>query len=166
MKGINWKSTVELVGAIAIVASLVFIGIELRQSQEIAKTEISMAALAAGVEINNYIGENADIWTRGSAGEDLSDTDQIVFDKMVGNLESFAFWSHTSFSRLDGGLRAEDPIHNFAFQLHTNPGAMSSYRTRRESMRRYSVLRSAPLQSESFLEKIDESIDKHQALKE
>ena len=36
MNSTNWKDIVELVGISAIVASLVFVGLELRQSHQIA----------------------------------------------------------------------------------------------------------------------------------
>ena len=36
MKPTNWKTTAEFVGVLAIVLSLVFVGLQLRQSQEIA----------------------------------------------------------------------------------------------------------------------------------
>ena len=39
MKSIGWKAAIELLGIAAIVASLVFVGLELRQSREIAIAE-------------------------------------------------------------------------------------------------------------------------------
>ena len=36
MKSMNWKDVVEFVGIAAIVASLLFVGLQLKQSQEIA----------------------------------------------------------------------------------------------------------------------------------
>ena len=49
----NWKDTAEVVGIAAIVASLVFVGLEMRQSREIALAEIYQARtdVSTGIEI-------------------------------------------------------------------------------------------------------------------
>ena len=39
MKSTNWKHIAELVGIAAIVASLVFVGLQMRQSREIALSQ-------------------------------------------------------------------------------------------------------------------------------
>ena len=36
MSGTNWKDTAELIGIAAIVASLIFVGLQMKQSQDIA----------------------------------------------------------------------------------------------------------------------------------
>lgn len=41
MKAIDWKSTAELVGIVAIVVSLVFAGLEIRQDHERARADLS-----------------------------------------------------------------------------------------------------------------------------
>jgi hypothetical protein len=41
MKRFDWKITAELVGIAAIVASLYFLGAQLRVSQEIAQSEVA-----------------------------------------------------------------------------------------------------------------------------
>ena len=40
MKTSNWKDTLELIGIAAIVASLMFVGLQLRQDQRIAEAQI------------------------------------------------------------------------------------------------------------------------------
>jgi hypothetical protein len=53
MKSTNWKDIVEVVGIAAIVASLVFVGLELRQSDQIAIAAEYQERVATVVDIYN-----------------------------------------------------------------------------------------------------------------
>jgi hypothetical protein len=44
MKKANWKDVAELIGVAAIVASLIFVGLEMRQQQALARAELSSAS--------------------------------------------------------------------------------------------------------------------------
>ena len=52
MQQLRWKETFEVVGVIAIIASLLFVGFQLRQDHLIAKSALSSEAFAIGTEIN------------------------------------------------------------------------------------------------------------------
>ncbi len=59
MKSPDWKDTAELIGITAIVASLIFVGFELKQNRDIAVASASDATTAAWREMN-YVRMNAD----------------------------------------------------------------------------------------------------------
>ncbi len=61
MKFENWKDGAELVGIVAIVASLVFVGIQLKQSQDIAASQIYQERTNASVAAAIAIAQNKDI---------------------------------------------------------------------------------------------------------
>ncbi len=61
MKFENWKGGAELVGIVAIVASLVFVGIQLKQSQDIAASQIYQERTNASVAAAIAIAQNKDI---------------------------------------------------------------------------------------------------------
>lgn len=50
MKSTNWKDIAELVGITAIVASLIFVGLQMKQSQDIAIASTGQARTAIAVE--------------------------------------------------------------------------------------------------------------------
>ena len=50
MKSGDWKSTAELIGISAIVASLIFVGLQMRQSQEIALSQAHSARSGTVIE--------------------------------------------------------------------------------------------------------------------
>lgn len=57
MKEIHWKDIAELIGIAAIVASLVFVGVQLRQEQLIARTEMASVSAEIKLQINDKISE-------------------------------------------------------------------------------------------------------------
>lgn len=61
MKQSNWKDIAELVGIAAIVASLVFVGLQMRQSQEIAIAAQYHNRAALAIEANNTQIESGDL---------------------------------------------------------------------------------------------------------
>ncbi len=68
MKPVVWKDVLELIGIAAIVASLIFVGLQLKQSQDIA---LSASILASRVETNSSISDHSDVWAKGNSGADL-----------------------------------------------------------------------------------------------
>lgn len=57
MKMTNWKDIAELVGITAIVASLIFVGLQLRQEQVIARTELASVSAEIKNQINYRISD-------------------------------------------------------------------------------------------------------------
>ena len=57
MKKTDWKDIAELIGIAAIVASLVFVGVQLRQEQLIARTEMASVSAEIKLQINDKISE-------------------------------------------------------------------------------------------------------------
>jgi hypothetical protein len=61
---VRWKSIIEVIGVMSIVASLIFVGLQIRQSTAIAMD----AALASDTTIiiatEELVLENPDVWRR------------------------------------------------------------------------------------------------------
>ena len=126
----NWKGTAEFVGVIAIVGSLIFVGLQIKQEQEIALAEINLSLLASGIELNIAIGENAEVWAIGNAGEDLTRAERILYDNL---LESMSFSYRTErrqYLQFDQPRAAKVPIAQFAVFLHRNPGGREAWQLR------------------------------------
>ena len=75
MKFQNWKETAELVGLAASVASLVFVGLQMRQTGEIARSQIYSNQLANALTAYSAISDHPDIWVRGKRGDELDPAD-------------------------------------------------------------------------------------------
>ena len=88
MKGRNWKDIGELVGITAIVASLIFVGLQMRQDQQIAIAETFSTATETRSNLATLIGANSETWRKGLDGEELSIEDEIAFLAMVAAVEA------------------------------------------------------------------------------
>jgi len=62
MKPISWKEAAELIGIFSILASLIFVALQLRQEEALLQTEMRAAMVANFVAVNNSIIENADMF--------------------------------------------------------------------------------------------------------
>ena len=84
----TWKETAELIGIAAIVVSLVFVGLQLKQSQDIVLSELDAALNAIDVEITGNIGDHADVWVRGNNGAQLSDSELAIYGRLVSDINT------------------------------------------------------------------------------
>jgi hypothetical protein len=118
---IGWKDAAELVGITAIVSSLIFVGFQIRQDQEIAAAQSYMDATAVLTEENQYIDGNKEIWLRGLDGAELSQEDEYTFQAICRSiyLRKIAQWQRIR--RLQTG-RPASVIQGYAYNIHTYPG--------------------------------------------
>ena len=136
MKMMKWKSIAELMAMMAIVASLIFVGLQVRQEQVIALSEINLSLLESQIEFNNSISENADIWVRGNAGEELDQVERIIFEGLLDNMGYLQRTEWRQYGAFDKDRFTRVPIADFAVYLHQNPGARQTWETRGEQMER------------------------------
>ena len=126
MKSISWKSIVALVGITAIVASLIFVGLQLRQEQRVASIEAGFHLVESFYEQRNGTIENAAVWARGNAGvEELSSTEVVIYKALIRKEWAHAYWSSNAMRQL--GIELSVEIHDFAGFLHRNPGARRTW---------------------------------------
>jgi hypothetical protein len=137
MKPTSPKDFAELVAFIGIIVSLVFVGLQLRQSEVIALSELNASVLANRIEVNAAIIEHPDIWERGNRDEELVSADAAIFSRQVLNINDEAYYSVQQFliwGDVDG---ADLDTAVFAAYLHENPGARRVWRSRADKLRYY-----------------------------
>lgn len=126
MKTISWKASAEFIGVTAIIASLIFVGLQLRQEQRFASIEAGFSLVESFYEQRNGSIENAAIWTKGNAGvEELSATEVVIYDALIHKEWSHAYWASHAWREL--GNEENIGIHDFAGFLHRNPGARRTW---------------------------------------
>jgi hypothetical protein len=135
---VNFKTfneVAELVGIVAIVASLVFVGLEMRQSQNIALAEIEAAFVAASIEIESLISDNSEVWARGIADERLDDSSAAIFESILVALSNRNWSMQYQMRLLDRSEDADQNIHRFAAFLHRRPGLRRAWAEREAIMK-------------------------------
>ena len=131
------KSVAEFVGVIAIVASLMFVGMQLRQSQKIALAEGFSMMFSTQIEVSNSIKEHVDLWRRGTAGEELSEDEAAVFGILVAQVNVSAVMADVHLRQIGGADGAEFTRLGFASFLYQNPGARKVWLDRERNLSKY-----------------------------
>jgi len=130
MRTTDWKDIAELVGIAAIVASLVFVGQQLRQDRAVAQADAWLQFVDTQVNFAQLISENADVWSRGLDGQSLSDPDQWTFNQIALAIDQkYA----SQFSRSNIGIRsgpAADVAVQYAELLFMYPGLRKFFEAR------------------------------------
>jgi hypothetical protein len=132
MESAKINDWLQVVGIFAVVASLIYVGLQMKQSQDNASTERSMLRAATNVDLKSAINEHADIWARGNSGEDLDDTDSVIFQNLSVAHVAFYQSSYRAAQRL--GLRGvkESNLVVFSSFLQDNPGARRVWNSRED----------------------------------
>jgi hypothetical protein len=159
MKKTNWKVVAELVGIVAIVGSLLFVGIQLRQEQTIAFAEINQSAVESYVSIDAFIAEHAGALVRSNAGEQLTDEEALIINRIVHSLH-IKFRLESAMRRSLGDTDRMAPK-LFAMFLYDNPGALRVWlELSEDEEERYSLLSGGSIYISNFRAEILDALNK------
>ncbi len=168
MKFREWNEIAELVGITAIVASLIFVGLQMKQAEDIANAARRTSVVANFIELSNTINEYASVWVRGNAGGDLDDIETVIFENLVW--AKTQFHQHESYAARNLGSQIGTKAHivSLVSFLYENPGARRVWNAQREPFRKIMPL-IEPLANDatprfndeihSTLEKLDQTED-------
>jgi hypothetical protein len=148
---LKWKLLAESIGMTAIVLSLVFVGLQLRQSETIAENEIGMQQLENTIEAHGQINDHVSVWVKGLAAEKLSHEETIIFENLLINLNDIAFNSSLNRMFLGDNSGARGVATDFAVFLHQNPGARNVWVTREHTLAEARKITLAEKQDRSLL---------------
>ena len=139
MPGYNWKDIAELVGMTAIVASLIFVGLQLKQDRDLAITEATIATFANLVELHSQQNQYIGIWNSGNAGLELDSDQQAIYRNLVrdAHLSSYFIWA--SFHRAGLG-DVSFVVSDFSGFLYRNSGARQEWESIVEEIDAFRVL--------------------------
>ena len=122
MKSERVNDWLQLVGMLGIIASLVFVGMQVRQSQTIGEGESAASFFNSTVAGRQLLVDNADVWTRGCMGEEMSVADDAKFAQLYRaySMGSYFAWVGTQSNILK--LNPQDIVYPFAANIHRYPG--------------------------------------------
>jgi hypothetical protein len=117
----NYAQLIEIIGILSIVGTLIFVIIELQQSQQISFADQDLASIEIELALTTEINKHIDIWTKGNAGEQLDDRSAAIYRNLLDSVWVQASKLSQARSRL--GANSNVAIHEFAVFLHENTGA-------------------------------------------
>ena len=122
----DWKTTAELVGIAAIVASLVFVGVQLRQDRQIALAEAVADLLENGLEARADINQYAHILVKGNLGAELEPAELMIIRNIVRSEQDRVFLQNWQ-AQVIGESLSNTPELQFAAFLFRNPAARDAW---------------------------------------
>ena len=155
------REIAEILGIAAIVASLVFVGLQLRQSDQMARAEIQATFGMMSIEIAALISEHSDVWIRGDAQEELNDADAAVFESLVIAVNDSNYSNFWQALQIDGEQSALEYLHDFSGFLYRHPGVRQVWSEREANLKRYRIALGANVENtflyvDTILNSLDE----------
>ena len=87
----SWKDLIEVAGVLAIVASLLFVGIQVNQSERIGYSDVLSNWSDRAANYRFLIAENAEIWWKACAGEELRPEEKVIAQLMYTSYTTFEY---------------------------------------------------------------------------
>jgi hypothetical protein len=153
MRNVTWKDIVEVVGIAAIVASLVFVGLQMRQAQSIAIADSYQQQAVATLAKSELATMHSELVAKANRGESLSDAETFALSEYVVARWQNAYFTMRRASYLERPTNG--PVRNFSSFLCNNPGPREFWENQADSL--VATSRGSPL--ESFANDIDSNLD-------
>lgn len=122
---------VQVLGIFALVASLIFVGLQIRQDQEIAIVEAVSHRFNNAEALANLVHENSVVWTRGLDGEELSTEDFVIFSAISKVVEEHYRQIYIRFQRI-GPFSPDSAARDYAYVLYHRPTLRRLFEARAE----------------------------------
>jgi hypothetical protein len=112
----------QVIGIFALVASLIFVGLQMKQTQQIGEGEAAAYYSEITSSFRNTVIDYPEVWRSGCMGEELSDGDQTRFAQMYYSYLSAAYWLWIANDV--GIIQAKTNVltNAFAANIHRYPG--------------------------------------------
>ena len=131
MRKITFRDAVELAGIAAIVSSLVFVGFQIRQEQEIAIVDTYGELSQTNIDLTFEIGEQMEIWIKGLNGDQLTEEELGVFTVQAAAVTEYYQRMFIRWTRL-GPVDPRVAASKFAFALYIFPGLRQEFESSEE----------------------------------
>jgi len=156
-KRTNWRDIAEFVGIAAIVASLLFIGMQMQLDRKIAVTQAYMDSAAINIELTQVLNENRDVWIRGLKGEQLTEIEESTFQDLAYAifLRKVAIWQRRT--RLNSG-NPNNWTEEYAYELYVYPGLRRAFEGFLERLRGRRETFNRPAPSSNFSTAVEEAL--------
>ena len=157
LKRANWKEIAELVGIAAIVGSLIFVGLQMRQEQSIAVVDTYGSIVESNGLALTLISAHPDIWERGLLGDDLTTSEETIFSGVARAV--FAHYMHMVIRWYRIG--PEDPerlASEYAYAIYVFPGLRRLWEAEIEYRRRRDAARNISSELNPFVSQINQNL--------
>lgn len=146
----DWRSMAEFVGISAVVLSLVFVGFQMRQTNDVAFMELDATMVGIKVDIADLVAANSELWVTGNAGRELNAVESVVYAELISAVNTRWVVLESHASRLGRDDIADLIRRDWAGFLHQNPGARRVWLSQEETLIKYRRLLAPEAEDFSF----------------
>ena len=125
----HWKDLAEAIGFVALIASLIFVGLQIRQDHQIERLQNAADFDDTMIEYARVINANREVWITGLEGADLSAADQVTFEAVAFAVWQKFFGLYTR-SEIRGGQRKHQVARQLASEMYIFPGLRGYFNAR------------------------------------
>jgi hypothetical protein len=122
----------QVFGIFALVGSLIFVGLQMRQDRTIALVESLASRSEVIADLADMIGNNEDLWIRALNGDELSNVDEATFHAMTEAIEAYfvSIWRRSQ--GLGGEASMNSATGDYAYALYTHSGLRRAWKNQLE----------------------------------
>jgi hypothetical protein len=124
----------QIGGQFAVLAGLIFVGLQLNQDREIAKIQVVAEAANKRMYWAELIGQGPEVWVKGLAGQPLSATETGLFDAMATAWELSHFSFHYTTNHLSNISTDRRFVREWVLELRTHPGLLKWWHAYQQRM--------------------------------
>ena len=124
----RWKDYAELIGIASIVASLVFVGIEVRQSSSALQVDQITGYGEMAISVRSLLAEHADVWHKACAGDELTTAESTLAGQLFRACTEF-MWVQGISSGVGDLEFTRSLAGRFAANVHRYPGFAALFRS-------------------------------------
>ena len=121
---LTWTTLLEIVGIFSIVGSIIFVGLQMKQDQEIAAAENVMLVVSERQAWTELLANNSVVWINGNSGAELTTEEALIYNQLAETLELRYFSSWFRNQRVPGGNPPQVFVYDWVADLEENPGLM------------------------------------------
>jgi len=119
----------QVLGIFALVISLIFVGLQMRQDRVLAAVDATRSRSDLVNGLTEMVSDNRELWVSALNGDELSAADQATFEAMIESVESlfFAMWIRATGNDEVLGGSPDAVIDTYAFALYAHSGLRRSW---------------------------------------
>jgi hypothetical protein len=143
---------VQIVGILAVVGSLIFVGLQLRQATETRAYEGAFEAQQAITEWRALLAEHSEVWPRGCAGEELTSEESFIFRMLYSAWMSRMYSLGGRGTAINSESLVNRGVYSIAINVHSFKGIRREYEA---DDRFYELSRFRPELMVPYLKRVD-----------
>ena len=132
----NWDAigaVGEMISALAVVVTLVYLALQIRVSTRESQASAFTVIGAQMNVIRGQLMEHAEVWAKANSGSELSAPERIVFDQLVESRADHHFFAFSR-SLVRGAGHQGVHVAALALYFHQYPAAYASWRTYNQTL--------------------------------